>query len=546
MREIDRLTTEEFAVPSLLLMEQAASAVARAIGHQFEDEMAKRRVLVLAGPGNNGGDGAAVARVLALGEAKVDVILFGKVDDTKADARVNFDVVRRLASFEAGTAEAAPPVTFVECESISQWEELASRVPHYDIVVDALFGTGLKRPLEGIFSKVVEHVNFVRDNRDKASLRTPLITSIDIPSGLDADSSRLIGSSVKADLTVTFTAPKPGNVLPPACFNNGSLITADIGSPLSLLDKSSSNLFLLEDVDARDWLIKTRHSQGSYKNKHGHVVVVGGSRRMSGAAILCAEAAMRAGCGLATIATSLSAQSIIAARAIPEIMTFPLPETSSGSISEKALEDRGFKDLLQRASVALIGPGLSTNDSARSFVRRLVEERTLPVIIDADGLNALAPWPSSLKGSSDLPITITPHPGEMSRLLAVDKIEDPVESARKLATSQHITIVFKGARALIAVPDGRVFVNPTGNPGTGTAGAGDTLGGIIAGFHAQEFGSFAEKADPTGATIAAVYGAGLAADLAAARIGVRSLVASDIREELSAAIRCLDPEGEQP
>ncbi|HWS98868.1 MAG TPA: NAD(P)H-hydrate dehydratase, partial [Pyrinomonadaceae bacterium] len=545
---IDRLTTERFATPSLLLMEAAAAASARAITARFPEGFAGRRVRILCGRGNNGGDGAALARSLSLIGARVDVVLFGRVEETKGDARANFEMARRLSSFEAGSHTEPPPLNFIECQSIAEWEEIAAH--SYDVIVDALFGTGLTRPLEGVHRQAVEHLELLRSARERANADRPLFASLDIPSGLDADSAALTGAAVRADLTVTFTAPKPANVLPPASHYNGELVVAHIGSPPSLLETTTgqAGLFLTEEADARAWLVRTRYAPDSYKNTHGHALVVAGSRGLTGAAVLCGQAAMRAGTGLVTIATPAAAQPAIAAQAMPEIMTAALPETADGAVSFEAIER--VADLVARASVVAVGPGLSNEDeSTRRFVRELIERRSTAVVIDADGLNALAPWPKDLRGSRELPLVLTPHLGEMQRLLGTEDkaaLADRVEAARAFATAQEVLLVLKGSRTLIASSDGRVFVNPTGNAGLGTAGAGDTLTGIITGFLAQSYGTLKRDADALEAVIAAVYVGGLAGDIAARQHGKRALVASDISMSLDAAFRSLDAQGERP
>jgi NAD(P)H-hydrate epimerase len=233
---------------------------------------------------------------------------------------------------------------------------------------------------------------------------------------------------------------------------------------------------------------------------------------------------------------------------MPEIMTTALAETDRGAVSDEAIDH--FLGLATKASVVAVGPGLTSEDErTRSFVRGIVERRTTPVVIDADGLNCLAPWPTGLHGSSEYPVVLTPHPGEMLRLIGAGQksaLNDRVKAARDFAVSHELILVLKGSRGLIAAPDGRVFINPTGNAGLGTAGAGDTLTGIISGFIAQAFATLKERADPVAATIAALYVGGLAGDLAADELGMRTMVASDIREHLGAAVRFLDPEGEQP
>jgi ADP-dependent NAD(P)H-hydrate dehydratase / NAD(P)H-hydrate epimerase len=548
MREIDARTTERFALPSLLLMENAAAASARAIVARLSDEIGGRRVQVLCGRGNNGGDGAALARALWMLGARVDVVLFGRVEETKGDARVNFDIAQHLAAFDAGSSRQPPPLSFVECRDIAAWESLASASHGYDVIVDALFGTGLTRPLEGVFPKTIAHLELLRASREHARHALPLFVSLDLPSGLNADSHTPIGPTVRADLTVTFTAPKPANVLPPASHYGGQLVVANIGSPLTLIEAAPSKLFLTEQRDARTWLEATRYTPDSYKNTHGHALVVAGSRNMTGAAVLCADAAMSAGAGLVTVATPESALASVAARLMPEVMTAALTETEVGSVAAEASEQ--LKRLTARATVVAVGCGLSRDsESTRRFVRETVEQRTTPVVVDADGLNALAPWPSDLKGTREAPIIITPHEGEMLRLLgAQDRsaLQDRAGVVAEFAARYNLVVVLKGTRTLVASPEGCVYVNPTGNAGLGTAGSGDTLTGVITGFLAQAFATLKDKADVVAATVAAVYVAGLAGDLAARELGMRALVASDVRKFLSAAVRALDAEGETP
>jgi NAD(P)H-hydrate epimerase len=562
MREIDRLTTEAFATPSLLLMESAARAAATEMAKHFPDGMNGKAALILCGRGNNGGDGAALARILCLMGARVDVVLFGRVEDSKGDARTNFEIARSLSNNGAKFKDDDKPdlaslalhdnsdgsLMFTECETLEAWEKFLYEESEqdYEVIVDALFGTGLTRPLEGVQQEAVRFMNRQREVRQQD--KDPLIISLDIPSGLDADSAVLIGEAVEADLTITFTAPKPANVLPPASHKNGQLVVANIGSPVTLLDESPSQLFVTERVDARRWLIKTRYAPDSYKNTHGHALVIAGSRGYTGAAVLAGDATMRAGAGLVTVATPASAQAAVAARTMPEVMTAPLAETDRGAASDEAIEH--VLRLTEKASVVAIGPGLTSDDErTRRFVREVIERRQTPVVIDADGLNALAPWPEELRGSAELPLILTPHAGEMLRLVGAfekDAIADRVLSARKFATKHQVILVLKGARTLVATPDGRVFVNPTGNAGLGTAGAGDTLTGIITGFNAQAFATLKDEADAVEATVAAVYVGGMAGDIAARARGMRTMVASDIREHLSAAICALDPQGEQP
>ncbi len=545
MREIDRLTTERCGTPSLMLMEAAATAVARVVTERLSGDVAGKSVLVLCGRGNNGGDGAATARLLALAGARVSLALFGRVEETKGDARTNFQAAHSLAGDdpERGTIE------FAECESTEDWHTLLSRLSESpEVVIDALFGTGLTRPVEGASREAVQFLRKLRAGRTSTERARPLVVSIDIPSGLNSDSSELIGEAVRADVTITMTAPKPANILSPAANYNGELIVADIGSPPDLIEEAKTRLFVTEASDARRWLNQTRYSPESYKTTHGHALIIAGSPGFTGAAALCANAAMRSGAGLVTVATPVSSQSLVVTHLMPEVMTTALAETDRGAVSDEAVDY--VLRLAARANVIAIGPGLSSEDErARKFVREVVGRRRTPIVIDADGLNCLSPWPPDLHGTPAHPIVLTPHPGEMLRLIgAEDKsaLRDRVAAARAFATSHEVVLLLKGSRPLIAAPDGRVFVNPTGNAGLGTAGAGDTLTGIIAGFLAQEYGTLGQDGDALFTVIAALYISGLAGDLAAGALGMRTMVASDIREHLSAAILSLDSEGERP
>src|SRR5690349_21344854 len=400
IREIDRLTVENYHTSSLLLMEAASAACMEAIRSRMDGHIAGKNALILCGKGNNGGDGAALARAMSRAGMHCSVVLFGKLSETSGDARTNFESVARLASFEAGSPESPPPITFIECESVAAWEHIAKPRRAYDVIVDALFGTGLTRPLEGVFLKVIEHLSMLREARERVSGTCPLVLSIDIPSGLNADKAKPIGPAVEADLTVTFTAAKAANVLAPACDLGGELIVADIGSPSSLIDAARPWVFVTEAEDARQWLVSTRYTRESYKNTHGHVLIAAGSRGYSGAAALCGNAAMRSGAGLVTIATPASAQVAVTSAAIPEVITTALAETDRGAISDEAVDH--FLKLAEKMTVVAVGPGLTIDDErTRRFVRAIVERRTTPCVIDADGLNALAPW--DLKGSDEHP-----------------------------------------------------------------------------------------------------------------------------------------------
>ena len=513
MREVDRLTTAKYGVPSILLMENAAARTVESIEKKY-GPASNKRALAICGKGNNGGDGAAIARLLYGKGASVDVMLLGRVSDARGDARTNFEAARSLASDSR--------LRFVEIESLEQLRGETS-LRQYDILIDALFGTGLARRAEGLFEEVISFIN--ERGRDLP------VVAVDIPSGIASDSPELIGPAVRARLTVTFTAPKIGSVLPPASQYNGELVVAPIGSPDELINSSGSRLNLIERSDVEAWLAASRRSAQANKGDAGKVLVVAGSRGKTGAASLVGEAAMRAGAGLVTVATAESSQPVIASQIIAECMTEPLAETASGTIAQEALE-RAI-ELARERDVVAIGPGLgSSEQSTRAFVRAVISKRERPMVIDADGLNSLAPWPEDINASTELPLILTPHPGEMARLVSKsipEVLGNRIEISRELALACGLIVVLKGNRTLVASPDGEVYVNPTGNAGMATGGTGDVLTGIIAGLLAQKVD------DPLSATIAAVYLHGFAGDIAARRKGTRAMIASDITAHLGDA-----------
>ncbi len=540
MREVDRLTTEKYGIPSILLMENAAHAAARVITEKLGGSVKGKSFLILCGKGNNGGDGAALARILWTLGADVFLALIGKFQSTKGDARVNFEIIKKLSK-EKLVSFLQNEIIFGECANLKEWKKFEETNFHYEepeFLVDALFGTGLTKPVSDIYEEVA---SYIRGFKVDGVKQDTFVISIDIPSGVDADKSEKIGVNSHAHLTVTFTAPKPANVLPPALSFNGELVVANIGSPQELIDASPSKLFLAEKQDAQSWLEQTKFTADSYKNKRGHALLIVGSKEYTGAAVLAGNAAMVSGVGLTTIATSESAQTAIAAKVLEEVITRSLPETKSGAIAKNAFAE--VEELIEKVDVVGIGCGLNSKEkTTRDFVREIVTKRKTPVVIDADGLNALSPF--DLPGSDELPIILTPHEGEFLRLLGTknkDAIKDRVQAVRDFAGKHRVILVLKGERTLIAEPDGKVVVNPTGNSGLGKAGNGDTLTGIVTGFVAQTMATEHFKNDfkfnvakPIDkifdAVVAAVYIAGLAGDIAAAKFGKRTMLASDVRE----------------
>jgi len=549
MREVDRLTTERYGLPSFQLMENAAISVVEA-AEKWLAGLAGKRGLVICGKGNNGGDGAAAARHLHLRGAKIDLILLGKLDDSRGDARRNLELASAISQAQRSSLIFVEAHTEKELDEITEWllpnddpgfwaitrgTEMSRATPlaipmpvhpgmQYDFAVDAIFGTGLARPASGLFAHAIDFLL-------KARASGIPVIAVDIPSGLPSDSADLIGPAVRADLTVTFTAPKLASVLPPACHQGGELIISSIGSPSELIEEAGANLTLVELGTIEKWLAQSRRGPDANKGDVGKVLIVAGSRGKTGAACLSGGSAIRSGTGLVTVATPRSSQSVVASQVAIECMTEPLPETESGAASLDAL--RGVLELAAQRDVLAIGPGLgASDDSTRELVRGVVLNRGVPIVIDADGLNSLAPWPEDIEGSAKLPIILTPHPGEMARLTGKaisELVSNRIDIARKFAVDHSVIVVLKGSRTIVAAPDGQVYINPTGNAGMATGGTGDVLTGIIAGLIAQKLD------DPVGATIAAVYLHGLAGDVAARRYGARAMIASDIIAALGEA-----------
>lgn len=467
IREVDRLTTERYGVPSLILMENAGMRVVEVLDDYFED-LEHKTIAILCGKGNNGGDGFVIARQLFQKGHFPFVYLFAPEDEVKGDAKTNLDILKAIGY----------PPTVITDERDWNEERLEA-----DIVVDALLGTGATRPVGGLLKAVID------------SLEDEFIVAVDVPT-----------PGIEADVTVTFSALKPSLVLEP---NHGDVIVADIGNPPELIESEQHKLNLIEPHH-----IPTRPEE-SNKGMYGRVLVIGGSRGKSGAAAMAGQAALRSGAGLVTVASPASVLPIIAG-SMPELMTEPLAETIEGTIANQPVQN-----LLKDKTVVAIGPGLTTFPETSAFVRRVGEECSIPMVIDADGLNALAEFVGDLGGA-----VLTPHPGEMARLIGKD-VEyvnaGRIDVAVEFATKRNAYVVLKGFRTVVAAPDASVYINPTGNPGMATGGTGDILTGMIAGILAQEYlGSFIER------LCLAVYLHGLAGDLAAEELGEESMVATDL------------------
>jgi NAD(P)H-hydrate epimerase len=510
MRAADRRTIEEIGLPGAVLMENAGTAVAQAVTERHPDA---RRLVILCGKGNNGGDGLVVARRLLA--RRPEVYLLGTRADMKGDARLHLGVLERSGGNVTEIADGAA------------WERVRERAVSADLVVDAILGTGLKERPTGLVGQVVSDLG--------AAVPATRVVAVDIPSGLSSDTGEASWTTVSAALTVTFAAPKWGHVLPPACDRAGELMVADIGIPASVLAQTGARLWLLEAADAAAAFAP--RAPGAHKGTYGHLLVVAGSVGKSGAAILAATAALVSGAGLVTVATPAPALPLVAAGRA-EVMTEPLSVSAAGGLDREAL-DRTLS-LARARDAVVLGPGLGQEPGTREFVREFVARCPSPLVVDADGLNALAP--AGARRESELsrlerasPTVLTPHPGEMARLTGsrTDEIQRRrVETARMVALETGAVVVLKGQRTVIADVDGRAVVNPTGNPGMASGGSGDVLAGMLGALLARGLSAWTSAA-------AGVYLHGLAGDLAAARRGQESLVAGDVIDALPDAVRSL-------
>jgi hydroxyethylthiazole kinase-like uncharacterized protein yjeF len=499
MREIDRLSSERFGVPSLTLMESAGTAVADFVLSSYT---AARRIGVVCGKGNNGGDGFVAARKLLRAEREVRVVLLAEPSELRGDAAEMF-----------GKLPVAPVI-------VRNAEELNSDAVRgvfaCDILIDAVLGAGFKPPMRGFYADAIATMN----------VSSVPVVAVDIPSGADADAmAPQSGTIARADAIVTFTAPRPAHVFGSLTF--GAVLVAPIGSPdEAIVSSLKLNVITPKDVAS---LIAPR-AQDSNKGNFGHVLVIGGSVGKAGAAAMAGFSALRVGAGLSTVATPQSVLSTVAGFH-PEIMTEPLPETEAGTIALSALEYGRLDQLVEHKTVLAIGPGISRQEDTARFVRTVVTKYKIPMVLDADGLNAFEDRAGELRAGD---LVITPHPGEMSRLtgLSIPEIQrDRVNVARRFAGEHGLIVVLKGHRTLVAKPDGEVWVNTTGNPGMATGGTGDILTGMIAGMMAQNKGRIFE------AVCAAVYLHGLAGDVACESVGEQPLVATDLVRALPQAMR---------
>jgi hydroxyethylthiazole kinase-like uncharacterized protein yjeF len=501
MKEIDRITIEEAGLPSVVLMARAGCAVAARVAGLAHN----RKVLILCGGGNNGGDGLVAARNLKDRGYHVKVVLVSKADRLSPDCKKQYQIARRTGvTVEFRTA-------------------LNSADLHGALVIDAVFGTGLSRAVGG---EIAAMFRFVNDSGVK-------VVAVDMPSGISSDTGEMLGEAIRADHTVTFGLPKIGHFLYPGAAYTGVLHTEDIGFPAGLLGSGNIKTRLMDMESASSFL--PERPRNSYKGDYGHVLVVAGSRGKTGAAVMTAKACMRTGSGLVTIGVPESLMDVVQYR-VTEEMTLPLPDDGNGMLDARAL-DAILEFSSRKADVIAVGPGLGVSKGMGKVISGLVKSCGVPLVIDADGLNSLTDA-AKIFNAAKSPVIITPHPGEMARLISREGVGIPEIERNRLGTSQSyakeagIYVVLKGVPTITASPEGFAFINTSGNPGMATAGSGDVLTGIIASLAGQ-------GAAPLHAAALGVFLHGLAGDEAAGMQGEYSMIASDIIAALPGAFRRL-------
>lgn len=508
MAAMDRRTIEDYGLVGLALMENAGRSVVGAMADHF-GRLHDRRVAIFCGKGNNGGDGYVVARYLQKYGSQPSVYLLGSADEIGGDARTNLQIIQRMG------LPIHPP---------GDWDPVGA-CQSADIVVDALLGTGVKGPLKGELAEIVEAIN---------ASRAPTV-AIDLPTGVETDSGRVEGAAVRATLTVTMGALKRGLCFSPGREHAGRVFVADIGFPKGAVQEVGARTWYVDRGSARRLL--PERAPNIHKNACGQVLIVAGSAGKTGAAALCSEAVLRVGAGMAILAIPESLNPILE-QLLVEVMTLPVPGSDAGTFSVEAKP--ALAEYLDWADVVATGPGLTTHTDVQQLVEWLIQEYPKPLVMDADALNCLAGRRQVLKKRRSATV-ITPHPGELSRLLGKptkNVLADPVEVARATASELDVVVVLKGAPTVVAAPEGDVYINGSGNPGMATAGMGDVLTGMITGLLAQGL-------PHTEAAVLGVFAHGLAGDLACEKLGVHGMIAKDVLHQLPTALHQLAKESAQ-
>ena len=506
MRNIDQRTIETYRVPGIVLMENAGLALLRTLQVQWPD-LAQRHVTILTGAGNNGGDGFILARHLWHRGTDVQVVMLAAAGRLRGDARRAYDMAR---AYEVPMVAATTPQT---------WARTAPVLRQTSLIIDAMLGTGLQRPASGLYADVIASVN---------EAQKPTV-AVDIPSGLSADHGCVLGPHICATHTVTFALPKRGLLTFPAASAVGELHIVDIGIPQAAIAAEGIDVAMLQETDIRP-MLPQRHPN-THKGSHGHVLVVAGSIGKSGAAVLTSQAALRAGAGLVTLAIPAGLNTAMEAQ-LTEVMTLPVAESPAGCMSAAAFDT--IAAFLPKAGAMVLGPGLGVYPETMQLVQRLLQRTTVPVVVDADALTLVADDPQTLR-ACQAPLILTPHPGELGRLLQVSPADiqaDRLDVALDFVRDTRVHLILKGAHTVIYAPDGHRWINCNGNAAMATAGTGDVLAGLISALLAQGL-------SPLQAAQSGVYLHGLAGDQVRARLGSTGLIASDLIHELPHAMHIM-------
>ncbi|MBB6218798.1 NAD(P)H-hydrate epimerase [Anaerosolibacter carboniphilus] len=504
MKMLDQTAMEEYKIPGIILMEQAGMAVTEEIMKEIQRQENKR-VMIICGLGNNGGDGFVAARHLFQRGIPVKVRIIGDIARLNGDAKSNYDILKKLKT---------DIKTMLDFQDI---QKLSDELAHSGIVVDAICGTGLNRGADGLWKELIRVINQCGK----------YILSIDIPSGVSASTGNILDTAVRANKTVVLQLPKVGNINFPGADYSDEMIVKDIGIPKEAIERNNLNISLITETMIRN--ILPRRKNDTHKGNYGKAYIVAGSMGMTGAAMLTCEAVFRSGAGLLKVAIPQSLNSIMETRLI-EAITVPLPELKKGVVGISDIEK--IIKTMKESDVIAVGPGSGQTRELEEVLRNIFEEATIPIVLDADALNSLAHRLDMLKLLKSTAV-LTPHIGEMARLIniPIEEIQrNKIQIAMEFAQKWKVILILKGARTVIASPEGKVFINTTGNPGMATAGSGDVLTGIVTGFLAQGI-------QPLEAALAAVYMHGAAGDRAAVRIGEYGLMAGDIVVELPHAIK---------
>jgi NAD(P)H-hydrate epimerase len=507
MKEIDKTAILKYKIPSLTLMEKAGKKLAEA-ARDLALNKNMENILVFCGKGNNGGDGLVAARYLKKQRLNVQIFIFGKKNELSPDAAAN---LKRIKSSANPVDNKVVKIVFEP-----ELKLIENELNKYPLVIDALLGTGIKGKLNQRFIQIIKLIN------KKASC----VVAADIPSGLDADIGKPLGEAIKADITVTIGLPKKGFIGEGYNYT-GKIVVADIGIPYQIMNNLNDAKKFLVSKDIKN--ILPRRRRGIHKGENGHTFIVAGSTGLTGAAILASLGALKSGSGLVTLGLPKSLNHIAEIK-LTEVMSLPLPETVSAALSRKAKAE--ILNFIKKANAVVMGPGLSVNKQTTALIRTLIPLIKNPLVLDADALNALAGKTELLKKRKEFTI-ITPHPGEMSRLINKPKkdiTKNIISITKEFSVSHNVITVLKTAQTVISDVNGKIFINSTGNPGMASGGMGDVLSGMIGSFISQGMA-------PIEACKAGVYLHGLAADLLAEKIGEIGITASQVAENIPRAIK---------